>query len=226
MKSIFSLKLQLFLFLSFFFFLSCEKDHVTPTESNPFGDGNGQITFYTKSDLGQGTIKISIDGKFVGNLTHYHTAGVTCGYGDVSKIVTTGVHQWSATSTGGMTWNGTFTTYEGACRTMQLLGSGGGNGGGFANEDDCFKAVFKIVNNNFKYPGIGVKIIMGRGICEDLPEEADGMQFINDTQRWYVEPNTLVQYHAIGETTTGQKIDYYNTFTSGNKGTHMFIVID
>ncbi len=113
---------------------SCKKKETEPSEdTNNYGSGNGMVTFYLKSDLGLGSITVSVDGQAKGTITQFHSGGVTCGSGNVNVTLSKGNHTLYAVSqTGSVIWNNTFTIYEGDCLPFELTysGSGGTTTGG------------------------------------------------------------------------------------------------
>jgi hypothetical protein len=121
-----------FLFLITFFLAqnSCRREDMNPTPDpapNPYGTGNGQFSFWIKSDLQTGNISIYVEGESVGTISHYHAGGITCGSGDVNFIKPAGSYNWNATAVNGATWSGTLNIGDGTCNKMELTLSGGGN---------------------------------------------------------------------------------------------------
>jgi hypothetical protein len=102
----------------FFVSHSCKKNS---DETNPYGNGNGQYTIWTSSDLGVGNIYVKMDNQPVGTISHFHTGGVTCGSGDVNVKASAGNHSYSATSDGGATWSGNMLFVEKMCNTVELV---------------------------------------------------------------------------------------------------------
>lgn len=97
---------------------SCKKE-----ESNPFGKGNGQTTFWISvHDTASGRINVSIDNQLVGTISHYYTSalGPDCGKADVNPINSAGSHFLNAVANNGHTWSGSFNVEEGKCDAIQL----------------------------------------------------------------------------------------------------------
>ncbi|MFD2573555.1 hypothetical protein ACFSUS_23145 [Spirosoma soli] len=99
--------------------LGCEPTSTEP--ENPFGDGNGKITFYTKQDCKVGNLTLSVDGNFVGTLKNYHTNGASCD--DKSAVSFTsraGTYSVTIKSDIGTSATGTFAIENGKCSTMEI----------------------------------------------------------------------------------------------------------
>lgn len=112
---------------------ACQKDE----NSEPFGAGNGQYTFYTTNDLGMGSINILIDNVNVGTINHYSPGGVSCGSGDVNVIKTAGSHTFYARAQSGTTWSGTLNFLEDICQIAELTGNGQINNGNNGTNTGC-----------------------------------------------------------------------------------------
>lgn len=98
---------------------SCEK-----TGSTTPPPATGTVTFFATSDLGAGNISITINSQTAGYITHYNTAGVTCGSGDVNINLAAGTYSWSAKGTIGTTsWGGDITVVNGNCQNIELTPS-------------------------------------------------------------------------------------------------------
>src|ERR1043165_2485669 len=95
--------------------VSCKKEEKEPEVTNPYGEGNGQYTFYTLTDLGHGNIDVYVSGQAVGKISHYHSSGVSCGGGDVNVTRSAGSYDWNAVAQDGATWNGSIDISEGTC---------------------------------------------------------------------------------------------------------------
>src|SRR4051812_1169673 len=102
-------------------FVTCSEENTPPPKpTNPYGVGNGQVTFYSKSDLGEGNITISIDGEDKGIITEFHPDGVTCGSGNANVILSAGKHSLYARGQSGGSWSGNFDVIEGKCTPNEI----------------------------------------------------------------------------------------------------------
>ena len=105
------------------------------------GSGNtaqtGTATFFTKEDLGVGSISVSVDGKAEGTIAHYHASGVTCGQGDVNVTKPAGTYPFKATG-GSLVWEGTVTIKNGICQAQELQKSASGGGSSTATGQVTF----------------------------------------------------------------------------------------
>jgi hypothetical protein len=126
---------------------SCKKEE-DPKPTNPFGNGNGQCTFWIESNLELGNISVFIENESVGTITRYHPNGITCGKGDVNVIKNAGTYNWSAKSPTGTSWSGVMTISEGECKTI-LVGDGGSNddGGSGDNGTSSGDAIFWVASD-------------------------------------------------------------------------------
>lgn len=84
---------------------------------------NGIVTFWTKSDLKVGKISVAVNGVAQGDITHYHSSGVTCGQGDVNAKVNVGTYKFKAVAADGTIWEDSVTFDRGVCKTQELTKS-------------------------------------------------------------------------------------------------------
>lgn len=111
-------KLVPFFAVMFLLFTACEKE-----DTNPYGKGNGQTTFWISvHDTALGSISVSIDNQHVGTIAHYYTSvwGPDCGKADVNPISSAGIHNLYAVANNGHVWAGAFTVVESKCDAIQL----------------------------------------------------------------------------------------------------------
>ncbi len=115
----------------------CTPIELTLANSSSGGSGGGgsnttgQGMFWIASDLGCGTINVSING-ISRTITSFYSSGApaNCGAsGTASFSLNPGTYNYTASCTG-LTWSGTITITSGGCTKIQLTGSGNGGGGG------------------------------------------------------------------------------------------------
>lgn len=105
---------------------------------NPFGTGNGKITFYKTCNYCP-DLEVSIDGNYVGTISQTLSESSTpsCDdYGTISKVLSSGSHQLTAKDSYGSTWGFQVYATEGECTPQKLYKSkdvkpnpyGAGNG--------------------------------------------------------------------------------------------------
>ncbi|TGE23813.1 hypothetical protein E5K00_00940 [Hymenobacter aquaticus] len=97
----------------------------TPSEST--------VTFWMRSDLGNGRVVVSVNNRPIGTLTQYHPSGVTCGQGEVTTQLAPGSYSYVATDEAGATWRGTFTLDTNTCLKYELTGQPSGGSQGVSN---------------------------------------------------------------------------------------------
>jgi hypothetical protein len=99
------------------------------------GTTTGQGMFWIASDLGCGTINVSING-VTRSITSFYSSGApaSCGAtGTATFSLNPGTYNYTASCTG-LTWSGTITITSGGCTKIQLNGGGGGGGGTTAGQ--------------------------------------------------------------------------------------------
>jgi|GEM_PF-1798246 len=116
----------------------CQPIQLTENGGGGGGSNSGKATFWTKSDLGCGNITVNINGT-TRTITGYLSGGIGNGCdvsGCANFTLSPGSYSYSASSSGGMTWNGTVNISANGCNQIQLTGNcngGGGGGGGGSN---------------------------------------------------------------------------------------------
>lgn len=115
-------------FITAILFTGCKKEDLLP--KIPATPSNGQGMFWTASDLGCGTITVSVGG-YTGYITSYYSTGTPgCNAaGSATFSLAPGAYSYTASCTGGNTWSGVISISENGCSRIQLTGSGGGGGG-------------------------------------------------------------------------------------------------
>lgn len=118
-------------------FTGCKKEDLLP--KIPSTPSNGQGMFWTASDLGCGTITVSVGG-YTGYITSYYSTGTPgCNAaGSATFSLAPGSYSYTASCTGGNTWSGVISITENGCSRIQLTGSGGGGGGGSTTGQGMF----------------------------------------------------------------------------------------
>jgi hypothetical protein len=118
-------------------FIRCEKetDSTTNTGSGSGGgsgsSSTGNATFWVASDLGCGTITVSVNGQSKTISSFYSTSPACGASGCANFTLAPGTYNYSA-SCSGKTWSNSITVTAGGCSKMQLTStnnSGGGTGG-------------------------------------------------------------------------------------------------
>lgn len=101
-----------------------EKDRPDPT--GPPGSGTGQLAIWTRANM-TGGINVWLDGVSVGRLTMYFPSSTpTCGtQGTLTVTRTAGSHGLQASTSGGVSWEGTVDVVAGECNMMELTYTGG-----------------------------------------------------------------------------------------------------
>jgi len=115
------------------------------------GSNSGKATFWTKSDLGCGNITVNINGT-TRTINSYYSNGIGNGCdvsGCANFTLSPGSYSYSASSSGGMTWNGTVNISANGCNQIQLTGNcnGGGGGGGGGGGSNSGKVTFYTKSN-------------------------------------------------------------------------------
>jgi hypothetical protein len=89
----------------------------------------GNVSFWTKTDLGCGNITVNVNGQS-GSITGYNTGGVsTCNVsGGANFTLPAGNYNYTASCSGGDTWSGTIAVTAGGCLLQQLTASNNGGG--------------------------------------------------------------------------------------------------
>lgn len=132
----------LFSLVTFLFILGCEKETDSATNTGTgsgsgSGSGSGGATtgnamFWIASDLGCGSINVSINGQSK-TISSFYSTSPSCGAsGCANFTLAPGTYNYSA-SCSGKTWSNTITVTAGGCSKMQLTSSnnsGGSSGGG------------------------------------------------------------------------------------------------
>jgi hypothetical protein len=91
----------------------------------------GDFTFFVRSDLGAGAIKIYVDNQLIGSITQVSPNGVTCGSNDGLTVrKAAGTYTWRAEGTLNGTWNGTLVIVNGQCDKFEITGVVGGTSSG------------------------------------------------------------------------------------------------
>jgi PKD repeat protein len=91
-----------------------------PIELTRYNMINGIVTFWTKSDLKVGKIKVAVNGIDQGSITQYHTQGINCGYGNVNVKLSGGTYKFKAVADDGTTWEDNITVDNGVCKSQEL----------------------------------------------------------------------------------------------------------
>jgi major membrane immunogen (membrane-anchored lipoprotein) len=102
------------------------------------GATTGQVTFWTASDLGCGTITVVCNGisKIISG--YFPSGAPACGASGAATFdLNPGTYAFTA-SCSGKNWSGTITITAGACTMAQLTNSGGGGGGGITTGQGIF----------------------------------------------------------------------------------------
>ncbi|WP_304344790.1 hypothetical protein [Chryseobacterium koreense] len=126
-KNIFLKTMQFALLLALAFFTNCERDEPGTAESAT----TGNAIFWVASDIGCGSINVSLNGEN-GSITKFNSSGSPdCGTaGNANFTLPGGTYNFTANSTGGCNWSGSIKINNGVCSKMELTNNGGGNGGG------------------------------------------------------------------------------------------------
>lgn len=121
-------------------FSGCEKETDTTTNTGSGGgsgggsgsggsSGTGNAMFWVASDLGCGSINVSVNGQSKTISSFYSSTTPTCGAsGCANFTLSPGTYNYSA-SCSGKTWASTITVTAGGCSKMQLTGTNNGGGG-------------------------------------------------------------------------------------------------
>jgi hypothetical protein len=113
-------------------FFSCAKqDNTTPAPANPYGSGNGNVSFWTSNNVPNG-IDVIVNSTTVHMGQYFPSGTPTCAQqGTASFTLPAGTYNYTAQQTGGgSTWGGSVTVANGGCLTEQLTGGGGSTTGG------------------------------------------------------------------------------------------------
>lgn len=92
------------------------------SSSNSGGQSTGQVTFYTSSDLGCGSIYVTVSGYTTKSISNYYSGGITsCGAsGCATYTLYPGTYYYSAYCSG-YTWSSTsFTITSNGCLKYEL----------------------------------------------------------------------------------------------------------
>lgn len=85
------------------------------------GTGEGNIIFWTNSDLGCGIVSVTLQGQGSGSISSYYGSSPNCGAsGCANFTVAPGTYSYTA-SCGNYTWNGSITVPANQCFKMQLM---------------------------------------------------------------------------------------------------------
>ena len=143
--------LRLFFIFALLFHFSCETEDdsednvVIPPPPVP------ELTFYIEQDLGVGNITVRIDNTLAGEITSYFPNGLSFGGGDASKVVSPGVHNWTAVADDNTQWSGSVNTID--CTKIKLTSSntGSGNGGSGNGGNNCNNEIQIVSASNIIY---------------------------------------------------------------------------
>jgi hypothetical protein len=124
----------------------CGKDESEPPSNsgggqgsaNPYGAGNGAVTFYLTPSAGYVMSSFTLGGTALGGFTQVYNTGAspTCGESISNTAITAirpvGSYNWCATRQDGQTYSGTVTVSNGSCilRGITSADMGTCNGGG------------------------------------------------------------------------------------------------
>ncbi|WP_026703807.1 hypothetical protein [Flavobacterium soli] len=96
------------------------KSDAFPCDGGGGGSGEENIMFWIGSDLGFGSISVTLEGQGSGSITSYYGSSPDCGAsGCANFTVAPGTYSFSA-SCGDYTWDGSITVTENQCSKMQL----------------------------------------------------------------------------------------------------------
>jgi hypothetical protein len=103
--------------VGFNLFISCSKDNTSPSS----GSSTGKVCFWSDvTTRYDGSMSVYVDGNYVGGYDVYFNNTPDCGSSQtLNVILTKGTHTYSATSTGGHTWSGSFNVAS-DCTTFDL----------------------------------------------------------------------------------------------------------
>jgi hypothetical protein len=80
----------------------------------------GEYTFWIKTDLGGGPIRVFIDDEQVGTIYNYFQSGVACGNGDVNVSRASGNYMFKAENDRGDKWNANIEFKAGICELYEI----------------------------------------------------------------------------------------------------------
>ncbi|MEZ4878530.1 MAG: hypothetical protein R2801_00005 [Chitinophagales bacterium] len=114
------------------------------------GGGNGNVVFWTASDLGQ--ITVSINGQTKTITQYYSTSSPSCGStGCATFNLPAGTYSFTASSYKG-NWSGSVTVNSGGCSSRQLTGTSGSNNGKVAFWSSTNQGSISVtINGSTKY---------------------------------------------------------------------------
>lgn len=91
-----------------------------PCDGGPTGSGEGNVMFWVQSDLGCGSISVTLNNQGSGSISSFYSSSPSCGAsGCATFIVPAGTYSYSA-SCSEKTWNGSLTVAADQCFKMRL----------------------------------------------------------------------------------------------------------
>lgn len=158
-------------------------------------NSKGKISFYTRSDLGCGPIKITVDGNITKTLNQYFPSGINdCSQG-TSFELTPGTHSYTA-SCQNQTWNSSFQITADGCLKYELKSNSGntntGNSGNTGSTGNNTNSKGKIAFYTKSDLGCGsIKITVDGKITKTLNQYfPSGISGCNQGTVFELEPGT------------------------------------